>query len=121
VNANLGGEYAFADRFPVRGGFLTNFSSAPEVVAGPQPQLAHVDMYGATTSFGYATKDYEVSVGALYAFGRGEISALNQAANGDAQFEPRPVRNDFVYFYISGAQKALGKAVKKFMGSPSKK
>ena len=50
VNVNVGGEHTFAGIVPVRAGFLTNFSSAPEVRASDRPQLSHVDMYGATMS-----------------------------------------------------------------------
>jgi len=121
VNVNVGGEHTFAGIVPVRAGFLTNFSSAPEVRASDRPQLSHVDMYGATMSVGYAPEDYEISLGVLYGFGSGQASAIDQTAAADEQFQPRPLRHDFVYFYVSGAQKALTKAVKKILGRPSKK
>ena len=57
----------------------------------------------------------------LYGFGSGQASAIDQTAAADEQFQPRPLRHDFVYFYVSGAQKALTKAVKKILGRPSKK
>jgi long-subunit fatty acid transport protein len=120
VNVNLGGQYDFFDRMPVRAGFLTNFSSAPEVEATDHQQLSHVNMYGVTASIGYAPEDYEVSLGVLYAFGSGQASAVDKAAPANEQFQPAPLRDDFVYFYVSGAEKALGKVVKKLVGGSSK-
>lgn len=115
VNANIGGEYFVAERVPIRGGFLTNFATSPDVQISNEAQLQHVDMYGATTSVGYASDEVEISVGVLYSFGRGKGAAWN-----DSQYVPQPVRNDFVYFYISGAQKALAKVATQLVGSENK-
>ncbi|MEK6609273.1 MAG: hypothetical protein AABZ30_16580 [Myxococcota bacterium] len=119
VNGNVGGEYYLAGFIPVRAGAFTNFSSAPDVKASPDERaLAHVDMYGVTTSVGYVTGDYDVSFGVVYSFGSGTAYAWSQATQ---QFEPSPTRSDLVYFYITGAQKALHRVAKRVAGQRENK
>jgi long-chain fatty acid transport protein len=114
VNLNLGGEY-HAGRMPLRAGLFTNFSSAPDVVVSQQNQLTHIDMVGFTASVGFISKgNFELSLGALYAFGKGDYAAWNPqgGAGGEGQYQPTTARRDFVYFYISGAGKAAKSLVK---------
>ena len=72
VNANLGGEYYVMKNYPVRAGFFTNISSAPE----PDPLVPlttdQIDMYGFTLSVGNETEHTTINVGLSYSWGRGE-------------------------------------------------
>lgn len=122
LNANVGGEYYAWNRVPLRLGFFTNFSSAPDVTISPTAQLTHINMFGFSTSVGVVSESYEVSIGVLYAFGSGEKSAVN-----DLEYTPEPIRNDFVYFYITGAKKVLSRLARSVVqpqnrasGAPSK-
>jgi hypothetical protein len=113
VNASLGGEYVVAGKVPIRAGFFTNFSSAPEVAAADEIQLPHVDMYGITASVGYLSKsDFEVSGGVLYTFGSGSYAVWDPEAGGTGQYQPADARRSAVYFYLSGAKKAAKSAAK---------
>jgi hypothetical protein len=112
VNVNLGGEYR-AGRIPLRAGLFSNFSSAPAVREAAENQLPHIDMYGVTASIGYLSRgNFELSFGALYAFGSGEYAAWDPLAGATGAYVPTSARRDSVYFYVSGATKAAKSLVK---------
>jgi hypothetical protein len=73
VNLNLGAEGALPKGFMLRGGLFTNFSSAPGIDHGVEPQLDGVDVYGASLGFeipsGHAT---ETTLGVVYSYGQGQ-------------------------------------------------
>jgi long-chain fatty acid transport protein len=113
VNLNLGGEF-HAGRVPLRAGLFTNFSSAPEVREAAENQLPHLDMYGVTASVGYISRgDFELSIGALYAFGTGDYAAWDPEAGAGGAYVPTRARRDSVYFYVSGASKMAKRLAKK--------
>lgn len=112
VNANVGGE-VWVGPVPLRFGLFTNRSSAPAVTTSASNQLAHVDRYGITLSVGYNAGDYDISFGTLYSIGVGEAVSYQPAAA--AAFVPTDVREDLILFYITGARKALTRAVKKLV------
>ena len=72
VNVNIGGEYYAMERYPLRAGFFTNISSAPD----PDPLIPlttdQIDMYGVTLSVGNETEHSTITVGLTYAWGDGK-------------------------------------------------
>lgn len=72
VNVNLGGEYYVRESYPLRAGFFTNISSAPD----PDPLIPlttdQIDMYGATLSIGNETEHTTINVGLTYVWGDGK-------------------------------------------------
>jgi long-chain fatty acid transport protein len=78
VNANLGGEYYVMKNYPLRAGFFTNISSAPE----PDPLIPlttdQIDMYGVTLSVGNETEHTTINVGLTYVWGDGKTLGYGQ-------------------------------------------
>ena len=73
VNADVGAEGSLGGRWALRGGLYTNFSSAPPLDAGPEPQLERVNVYGATFSATLpASVATETTVGLAYSYGQGQ-------------------------------------------------
>jgi len=72
LDLNLGGEYYLKKKYPVRAGFFTSFSHAPD----PDPDVtdypAKIDLYGFTTSIGTESKNMSVNLGLNYVVGAGE-------------------------------------------------
>jgi hypothetical protein len=79
---SLGGEYIVAQRYPIRFGFYTGFSSirVPDDPDNTDMITADVDMYGITFSVGRRSENMSVNLGLDYAFGSGHD--LTSDANG---------------------------------------
>lgn len=113
VNAALGFETVIADVVPISFGAYTNFSAAPSIPAATDMyRVDDVDMFGGSFAVGIRAGDYDVSVGVSGAYGVGDGLALNPSAGAG----PRPeayirteVEEGVVYFFLSGATRALGK------------
>jgi len=71
LDMNLGGEYYILQKYPVRAGFYTGFSSVPEINEKDNYASANVDTYGLTFSVGREVKNVAFNVGVNYIFGRG--------------------------------------------------
>ncbi len=74
-NAALGAEYYVTPSFPVRLGLFTNFANTPDVEEGYVNQPMHVDMYGASMSLSWQTKNSSISVSGFYQMGKGKAQA----------------------------------------------
>ncbi|HUB06326.1 MAG TPA: hypothetical protein VMB50_04975 [Myxococcales bacterium] len=73
VNADVGAEGSLGKRWALRGGLFTNFSSAPPLDSGLEPQLEAVNTYGATFSATLpSSKETETTIGAVYSYGQGQ-------------------------------------------------
>jgi len=119
VDFNLGGEY-HAGPVPLRAGVFSNFSSAPAVRELAENQLAHIDMFGVTASVGYVSRgDYELSFGAVYAFGSGDYASWDPEAGAGGAYVPTHARRDSVYFYVSGATRYAKSLIRKVTGKPA--
>jgi len=109
VNANLGWEYIIAEEWPLRQGFYTNFSSAPDVKSSNTPGPTQIDSIGSTLSIGYITKGYNFNIGVQGSLGMG--STYRTDPFGDNAFASTDATEHLVYFFISGAQRAVAKTV----------
>ena len=83
LDVSVGAEYIVAERFPVRAGFYTAFSSirTPDDPDNADFITTDVDMYGVTFSVGRRSENMSVNVGFDYAFGSGHDLAND--AGGD--------------------------------------
>lgn len=75
LDVNIGGEYYFRGTYPLRLGFFTNRSSAPDVSPAAAPteyRIPKIDKYGITGSIGRETKNMGMNVGLIYVFGSGD-------------------------------------------------
>lgn len=69
---SVGGEYILFGKYPLRGGFFTSFSSAPETSLETTDFPAHMDLYGITASVGTVSDHVSVNTGLNYIFGSGK-------------------------------------------------
>ena len=72
LDLNVGGEYYLQKKYPVRAGFFTSFSYAPDPDPLRTDYPAQIDLYGFTTSIGTETKNMSFNIGLNYVIGTGE-------------------------------------------------
>ena len=78
VNGSIGAEYVFANQYPLRAGFFTDFASSPvpighgDGVPNPDPDNTdHINRFGGTFSIGFRTEHTATDVGAAISGGTG--------------------------------------------------
>jgi hypothetical protein len=107
VNTAVGGEFYMGERWPLRAGLFTNHSSTPPIVNAvvAEPQLPHVDLYGAAVSIGYKGDDSSINFGVELQLGNGHETTLNSDLEFAAQnpYSRRVRERSRVLFFISGA------------------
>jgi long-chain fatty acid transport protein len=103
ANVNLGAQWLLFRRFPLRTGFFTNFSSAPQVNAGPEPQLSHIDLYGGTLGFTLPAEHTETTIGILFSYGQGTSKTPNNSTNGQLVYTPTPSSLLLLNLFIGGS------------------
>jgi hypothetical protein len=111
VNFNIGWEHVIDDTWTIRNGFFTDFSSAPPVKPSWEPQLWHINRYGATLAGGFKRKGYDISVGVMGAYGRGTASVYDIRIDGNV-WQPAPLEERAIYVFIAGVQSAAVKGAK---------
>jgi len=72
VDVNLGGEYYIAKAYPIRAGFFTSRSAAPDVNLEKEDYPAQINEYGVTLSVGRELEQVSMSLGINYVFGSGD-------------------------------------------------
>jgi long-chain fatty acid transport protein len=116
TNFNAGFESMLGEVVPFRFGVFTNLSSAPEPEAGAVAMQPAVDMYGVSTAVGFRDEGYDISVGAAFMRGIGHAQAYRPPdVNEDVPYSVERFEQTAVYFYLAGAKKAAGRAVRDFM------
>jgi len=89
VDVNLGGEYYIAKAYPIRAGFFTSRSSAPDVNLEKEDYPAQINEYGVTFSIGRELEQVLMSVGINYIFGSGD--SFGYTVNPDTQEVERAI------------------------------
>lgn len=103
-NFDLGVQYTFADKYPVRVGFFTNLSSAPALGPGPEPQLDTIDLYGFTVGFTLPGVHTESTFGVICSFGNGQSKTPQPELNGNVlAYATGPASQIFLDFAIGGS------------------
>lgn len=75
-NAALGLEWYISPNFPLRVGLFTNNANTPSLSSGAINSQDNLDLYGASFSFGYATNNFDLTVGASGSLGAGYAQIL---------------------------------------------
>lgn len=111
ANVNLGGEVIIRERWPLRMGFFTNFSSAPEIVPSNEPALPRIHIVGGTISLGYTSGGFDINIGVMGSFGRGEAQTVGPQGPDLPTYVPTQAEDMRLYFFISGASRAAERLV----------
>ncbi|MCB9621991.1 MAG: outer membrane protein transport protein [Sandaracinus sp.] len=112
VNVSFGVESVVANKVPLRFGFFTDRSAAPDVPAQTDVYThPQVNRYGASFSVGYRSERYDVSVGTAVLYGRGDALRTNPFGPDDptSTYLRADARERAVYFFLSGARQAASR------------
>ncbi|MCA9615275.1 MAG: outer membrane protein transport protein [Myxococcales bacterium] len=112
VNVSFGVEAVVANKVPLRFGFFTDRSAAPDVPAQTDVYThPQVNRYGASFSVGYRSERYDVSVGTAVLYGRGDALRTNPFGPDDptSTYLRADARERAVYFFLSGARQAASR------------
>lgn len=80
-NAAAGIEWYITPNFPLRFGLFTNNANTPVIEEGSINSEDHMNLYGASLTFGYATANFDLNIGVSGSLGAGEAQIL---ANNEA-------------------------------------
>ena len=94
VDVNLGGEYYVVDHYPLRLGFFTSRSSAPDTEVETSYYPAQIDKYGITLSAGRETDHTTINAGLNYVWGSGDYVGWSSPSQADV------VNADESYLYL---------------------
>jgi long-subunit fatty acid transport protein len=98
-----GGEYYINKKYPVRAGFFTSFSSAPDPEPGKQNELPQIDLYGFTASFGIEIEHVITTLGAQYVFGNGKTMGYKLIDTNTLEPTVVSTYEDSIYISLSTA------------------
>jgi long-chain fatty acid transport protein len=111
ANVSAGGEVIVAQSWPIRLGFFTDFSAAPEIVPSDQPTVARIHSFGGTLSVGYTGHGLGINIGVLGSFGTGDAQTVGPVGPDLPTFVPARAQERRLYFFISGAREAAERGV----------
>jgi len=101
LDVNLGGEYIIQKKFPVRAGFFTSFSSAPDVNISDDTSLGQIDEYGFTCSVGRRSSIIDANIGLNYLFGTGNDLGYDLDQQGNLVRKIVTAREQRVYLFFN--------------------
>lgn len=97
VDAAVGAEYVLAKKYPLRAGFFTSQSAAPDPAVDDPYALTQTDLYGVSFSAGTRTKNSAVNLGINYLFGDGTDIGW-ALAGGRLERTLIDAREEYLYF-----------------------
>lgn len=104
VNFSLGAEKILSGMFPLRAGFFTDFSGAPDLQTGALPlgtnQPDKVSRYGVTASIGYRGEHSSLTLGGMLSYGKGDAQNTNEATGLVEKVE---ATNLLAYFLLASS------------------
>ena len=101
VDVNLGGEYIIRKKYPVRAGFFTSFSSAPDVDINNPNSIGQIDEYGLTLSVGRRSSIIDANIGLNYLFGHGDELGYDLNEKGDMVHKVVSAREQRIYMFFN--------------------
>jgi hypothetical protein len=106
LDLNLGCEYYIRRIYPVRCGFFTSYSSAPDPeVPEDNTTLAsdppHIDMYGFSLSVGKETETIAVNLGVNYVFGSGQAIGWKVTEDSELRQIITDADESHLYFFVT--------------------
>ena len=103
TDVQLGGEYVFRERYPLRAGAFTSFSSAPDLDPNGDSQVNQVDLYGVTASVGSVGDNVVMNLGLSYVWGEGDALGTRLDAAGELESFVSRTRESGLYAFASTA------------------
>ena len=83
LDFSLGGEHYLRRKYPVRAGFFTSRSAAPDPVADNTDEAGQIDLYGLTATVGVEMKNAASNIGLNYLWGEGRAIGWGTDAAGE--------------------------------------
>lgn len=83
VDFNAGAEYYIVHTYPIRAGFYTSRTAAPDIDLSQQDLPAPINEYGLVASVGREVENIIMSLGVNYVFGRGDEYGFRVDQNGN--------------------------------------
>ncbi len=99
LDFSLGGEYYITERYPLRAGFFTSLSSAPDSDPTTSWYPAHINKYGLTMSVGRETENTTINLGLNYSWGSGDFIGWSQ----DGQLTKVDAQESFLYVFVGSS------------------
>ena len=103
TDVQVGGEVILRKRYPLRAGFFTSFSSAPDLDATDASTPNRVDLYGVTASAGSVGENVIFNFGVSYVWGEGDAFGTRLDAAGDLETVISDTRESGLYAFASTA------------------
>ena len=101
TDVQLGGEYWVRNRYPLRAGFFTSFSSATDLDVEDTSTPNQIDLYGVTTSVGVVGENVILNFGLSYVWGEGDAFGNRLDAVGDLQPVITKTKENSLYAFAS--------------------
>ncbi len=103
TDLQVGGEYVWRRKHPLRAGLFTSFSSAPDPDPAGQSTLGQVDLYGATASIGSIGENVVANLGFSYVWGSGDALGNRLDEEGLLESVVTQTRESGLYAFASTA------------------
>lgn len=107
LDFSLGGEYYVRGIYPVRAGFFTSYSSAPDIELDDESQsfsdsqAPQIDLYGVTFSVGRETSRVNINMGVNYIFGSGDAQGWDCDHPDDIHQTKVSASENSLYFFFT--------------------
>ena len=98
-NAAIGTEYYLDEKWAIKGGLFTDRANTPKINTGDVNALDHVDLYGASLSGSYFTRQSSITVGGTYRQGKGKAQILGDNQIQDVNSQALTLFVSASYFY----------------------
>lgn len=98
-NAALGTEYYLDEKWAIKGGFFTDKANTPKIKSSDTNAYDHVDLYGASLSTSYYTRQSSITFGATLRYGNGQAQILGNQTIQDVKSQASTYFLSASYFY----------------------
>ena len=99
----VGAEYYIRGKYPVRAGFFTSLSAAPETDPQRNAYPPHVNLYGVSASGGLEDDRVVFNVGVNYVWGSGEDYGNRPSTTGEPETAVVDVEVENLFVFVSTA------------------
>jgi hypothetical protein len=103
TDVQAGGEVILRNRYPIRAGVFTSFSSAPDPDPADSSTPDQIDLYGVTASAGSIGENVILNVGVSYVFGKGDSFGSRLDSAGNLETVVTEVHERSLYVFASTA------------------
>jgi len=99
LDFSLGAEYYITERYPIRAGFFSSLSAAPDADPTTSSYPAHINKYGLTASIGRETENTTFNLGLNYSWGSGDFVGWND----EGQLTKVDADESFLYVFVGSS------------------